>query len=138
MLQQIKPKHKIKQPKRLGRGQAGHGKTCGRGHKGQKSRTGYKIPLRFEGGQTSLMQRLPKKRGFSSKNKKPVIVAYENLSKKFKTGETVSPATLLSKKIIKDLDLPVKILGPVKTNQQYIFKHCLMSKSVKKFLTSKI
>lgn len=131
MLQQIKPEHKIKQPKRLGRGQAGGGKTCGRGHKGQKSRTGYKIPLRFEGGQTSLIQRLPKKRGFTSKSKKPVIVCYENLGKKFKTAETISPSILLSKKIIKDLDLPVKILGPVKTDQQYIFKHCLMSKSVK-------
>ena len=50
--------------KRLGRGHgSGKGKTSGRGHKGQKSRTGFNIPKRFEGGQTSLIQKLPKARG---------------------------------------------------------------------------
>jgi len=53
--------------KRVGRGVGtGKGKTSGRGTKGQKSRTGYKIPRLFEGGQTSIIARLPKAKGFSS------------------------------------------------------------------------
>ena len=57
-----------KSKKRVGRGLAsGKGKTCGRGTKGQKSRTGYKIPIGFEGGQTPLFKRLPKRKD------KPII-----------------------------------------------------------------
>ena len=56
--------------KRVGRGiSSGHGKTSGRGHKGQKSRSGGKIPPYFEGGQMPLVRRIPK-RGFRSWNRK--------------------------------------------------------------------
>ncbi|MFH1347887.1 MAG: 50S ribosomal protein L15 [Candidatus Margulisiibacteriota bacterium] len=69
MLQLNNLKHKSgakKKKKRVGRGtSSGWGKTCGRGHKGQKSRSGGTKGLRFEGGQTPLYRRLPK-RGFSN------------------------------------------------------------------------
>ncbi len=66
-LNELKPKFgSKKKKKRVGRGtSSGHGKTCCRGHKGQKSRSGGTKGLRFEGGQTPLYRRLPK-RGFSN------------------------------------------------------------------------
>ena len=67
-LGQLKPKAGARHKKmRVGRGtSSGSGKTCGRGHKGQKSRTGGTKGIRFEGGQTPLYRRLPKKRGFKN------------------------------------------------------------------------
>jgi large subunit ribosomal protein L15 len=63
-LNNLSPRVKKKKKKRVGRGtSSGFGKTCGRGHKGQKSRSGGTKGLRFEGGQTPLYRRLPK-RGF--------------------------------------------------------------------------
>ncbi|NQU17348.1 MAG: 50S ribosomal protein L15 [Candidatus Saganbacteria bacterium] len=60
-------KNKRKKFKRVGRGTgSGHGKTCCRGHKGQKSRSGGTKGRHFEGGQTPLYRRLPKKRGFKN------------------------------------------------------------------------
>ena len=61
-LNDIKPRRgSRKQPKRLGRGiSAGQGKTCGRGHKGQKSRSGGKVRIGFEGGQLPLQRRVPR------------------------------------------------------------------------------
>ncbi|UNB92034.1 uL15 family ribosomal protein [Candidatus Carsonella ruddii] len=76
----------IKKKKRIGRGiSSGNGKTCGRGHKGQKARTGYNLPKMFEGGQTNIfkckpkiIQKIIKK---NKKNKKFFKILYEN--KKF-------------------------------------------------------
>jgi large subunit ribosomal protein L15 len=60
--------------KRVGRGQgSGNGKTAGKGHKGQKARTGYSIKRGFEGGQQPLQRRLPKV-GFTSKIEKPYVI----------------------------------------------------------------
>ncbi|AGS06656.1 50S ribosomal protein L15 [Candidatus Carsonella ruddii] len=74
-----------KKKKRLGRGySSGNGKTCGRGHKGQKSRAGYKIPLFFEGGQTNFFKKKPKIKQKSKnmlKKNKFYSILYEN--KKF-------------------------------------------------------
>ena len=68
------PKIVTGKAKRLGRGlSSGKGKTSGRGTKGQKSRSGYNIPRRFEGGQTPLVQRLPKMKGFKGKLTKEEI-----------------------------------------------------------------
>lgn len=67
-MNQIKPTCGARKPaKRVGRGiGSGSGKTCGRGHKGQKSRSGGNVPVGFEGGQTPLARRIPKS-GFSSR-----------------------------------------------------------------------
>ena len=97
--------------KRVGRGiGSGLGKTAGKGHKGQKARTGGSIRRGFEGGQTPLYRRLPK-RGF--KNRFAEEYAVVNLSdlERFDNGTTVNAELLKSEGIIKkELD-GVKVLG---------------------------
>ncbi len=97
--------------KRVGRGMgSGNGKTAGKGHKGQKARTGGSIRRGFEGGQTPLYRRIPK-RGF--KNRFAVEYAIVNVSdlERFENGTVVNPELLISEKIIsKELD-GVKVLG---------------------------
>ena len=97
--------------KRVGRGiGSGLGKTAGKGHKGQKARTGGSIRRGFEGGQTPLYRRIPK-RGF--KNHFAVEYAIVNLSdlEQFEDGSVVNAESLIAKGIIKkELD-GVKVLG---------------------------
>jgi len=101
-----------KKRKRVGRGTgSGHGKTCGRGHKGQKARSGGAKPIWFEGGQTPLYRRIPK-RGF----KNPFKVCYQivniqQLEEKFSDGEVVSPEEMKKRGLIKKVDKPIKILA---------------------------
>lgn len=105
-------KLKTNSKKRLGRGSgSGRGTTAGRGTKGQKSRSGFNIPRRFEGGQMPLIQRLPKVKGFQSRQIKPQIVKLSQVEAKFKEGETVDKKTLFGKGLIKNINLPVKILA---------------------------
>ena len=83
LLSELKPKVNSKSSKkRVGRGiGSGTGKTCGRGHKGQKSRTGGKVQVGFEGGQMPLQRRLPKV-GFTSRvNRLSAELKYDRLSK---------------------------------------------------------
>lgn len=96
--------------KRVGRGHgSGHGKTSGKGHKGQKSRTGASIPAWFEGGQMPLHRRLPK-RGFTARNRKRYQVvnlqAFEELE-----GSEYGPEELARLGLIGSASKPVKILG---------------------------
>jgi len=100
-----------KKSKRVGRGVgSGHGKTSCRGHKGQKSRSGKKLRLGFEGGQMPLARRVPK-RGFRNPNKlEHQIVSIEKLNR-FKKGSTVTPEMFKEQRLIKDASVPVKILG---------------------------
>jgi len=105
----------IKNKKRIGRGNAsGQGRTAGKGHKGYKSRSGTKAKLHFEGGQTPLARRLPK-RGMKifSKNyrykTKYQTVNLENLSS-LKLSK-IDSKILFENNIIKKEDIPVKILG---------------------------
>ena len=97
--------------KRVGRGiGSGIGKTAGKGHKGQKARTGGKIRRGFEGGQTPLYRRLPK-RGFKNHFAKEYAVVNLSDLEKFENGTTVNAELLLSEGIIrKELD-GVKVLG---------------------------
>jgi large subunit ribosomal protein L15 len=96
--------------KYLGRGSSsGHGKTSTRGSKGQTSRAGRHFYLGFEGGQSPLIRKMPK-RGFNSKFKKEYQIV--NLESIAKIKETViNPEVLLSKGLIKDKLKLVKILG---------------------------
>lgn len=100
-----------KKRKRVGRGEgSGHGKTSGKGHKGQKARTGGSTKLGYEGGQTPLHRSLPK-RGFTSKFKKIYdIVNIERLSV-FNKGNVVDAETLAAKGIVKNIKNCIKILG---------------------------
>ena len=96
--------------KRVGRGPgSGHGKTAGRGNKGQKSRTGYRHMRGFEGGQMPLHRRVPK-RGFTNIFR----VEYEivNLADldRFEAGASVNPETLAASRLTRK-NRPVKILG---------------------------
>jgi large subunit ribosomal protein L15 len=100
-----------KKRKRIGRGPgSGHGKTSTRGHKGQKARSGGKVPPWFEGGQMPLQRRIPK-RGFTSIFKKEYQVV--NLGSLVKCGQVqvINPAVLKNCGLIKKENLPVKILG---------------------------
>lgn len=98
--------------KRIGRGTgSGHGKTSGRGHKGQGSRAGFSMPSYFEGGQMPLARRVPK-RGFTNKFARTVIgVNVEDIENFFEAGDTVSPQVLTEKKIVKKVFDQIKILG---------------------------
>lgn len=112
MLHELKPTVRNKAATRVGRGiSAGQGKTSGRGTKGQKSRSGYNLPRKFEGGQTPLILRLPKVRGFKHHRVPTQIVDRSLINKHFTDGEVVSPTTLTEKGLIKSASLPVKILG---------------------------
>jgi large subunit ribosomal protein L15 len=112
--------HELQKPikktkNRVGRGiAAGQGKTAGRGTKGQKSRSGHNIPRKFEGGQTPLILRLPKVRGFKKIKPEVIIIDRELINKHFKDGDVVSPTTLLEKKLITNPAAPIKILGSAK------------------------
>lgn len=99
-----------KRKKILGRGSSsGHGKTSTRGSKGQTSRAGRDFYLGFEGGQTPLIRRIPK-RGFTSAFKKEFqIVNLDNL-KRIK-DEIITPELLENKGLIKDKNIRVKILA---------------------------
>ncbi|HAK88089.1 MAG TPA: 50S ribosomal protein L15 [Nitrospiraceae bacterium] len=100
-----------KRVKRIGRGPAsGHGKTATKGHKGQKARSGGPKGPAFEGGQTPLQRRLPK-RGFKNiPFKKEYAVL--NIKDIAALGvDLITPETLLGKKVIKDIKDGIKILG---------------------------
>lgn len=103
----------VRGKKRVGRGRAsGHGKTSGRGTKGQLSRSGGGKGPGFEGGQNPLQRRLPKLPGFKNRFKKLFsVVNVVSLEERFEDGAIVEPATLLACGLIKKTEIPVKILG---------------------------
>lgn len=96
--------------KRVGRGHgSGHGKTSGRGHKGQKSRSGASIPAWFEGGQMPLYRRVPK-RGFKPINRREYQVVNVGTLGDLE-GAEFGPEELKARGKIASLSKPVKILG---------------------------
>ena len=108
----LKPtKGSISSSKRIGRGNgSGQGRTAGKGHKGYQSRSGTKNRFHFEGGQTPLMRRLPK-RGFSNygfRQEVQIVNLEKIVSLKI---EKVDANILHEKGVIKKIDVPVKILG---------------------------
>ena len=95
---------------RRGRGHgSGNGKTAGKGHKGQKARSGAPRPG-FEGGQMPLYRRLPK-RGFKCRNSKEIIGINVSALERFENDSVVTIETLLEAGIIKNTADGVKILG---------------------------
>ena len=95
---------------RRGRGHgSGNGKTAGKGHKGQKARSGAPRPG-FEGGQMPLYRRLPK-RGFTNRNTKEIVGINLGALEKFEDGSTVSVQTLIESGVVKNPRDGVKILG---------------------------
>ncbi len=101
-----------KKGKRVGRGMSsGHGKTSGRGQKGQLSRSGGGKGTHFEGGQTPLMRRLPKLPGFKNRFKKVFSIVNVERLNIFDGKEDITPENLLEKGLIRTDKYPVKILG---------------------------
>jgi len=101
-----------KSRKRVGRGDgSGHGTYSGRGCKGQKSRSGYRMRPGFEGGQLPLIKRLPRKRGFVNIFRTEYSVV--NLSKlnMFESGSEVDPERLVTAGVVKSRRRPIKILA---------------------------
>jgi large subunit ribosomal protein L15 len=103
-----------KNRKRVGRGiGSGHGKTASKGHKGHSSRQGFKLSPLFEGGQTPLIRRIPK-RGFNNGlfRKDYAEVKVSDLDRVFEAGDVVDEATMRAKGIVKGRhDAGVKILA---------------------------
>jgi len=98
--------------KRVGRGPgSGSGKTAGKGHKGQKSRSGYSRRYGFEGGQMPLVRRLPK-RGFTNIFRVEFqVINLRDLERVFADGDAVSPEALLEKGLVRRVRQPIKVLG---------------------------
>ncbi len=98
--------------KRVGRGPgSGLGKTAGRGHKGQKSRSGYSSKIGFEGGQMPLQRRLPK-RGFTNIFKKKWLeISLAKLEDNFNAGDEITPEILHERGLIKKAKHDLVILG---------------------------
>ena len=110
---ELRPPAGARRPrKRVGRGNAsGHGTYAGRGLKGQQSRSGGGTRPGFEGGQTPLIRRLPRRRGFRN----PFRVAYTTVNvkrlAKFPAGAEVTPESLRESGVVRSLRQPIKILG---------------------------
>lgn len=111
-LHELKPAEgSRKERKRLGRGiGSGQGKTAGKGHKGQNARSGGGVRLGFEGGQTPLFQRLPK-RGFTNINRKEFAVVNLDTLNRFEDGTEVTPELLIEAGIVKSEKAGIKILA---------------------------
>jgi len=133
-LNTLESKNKVK--KRVGRGiGSGRGKTCGRGHKGQKSRSGVAIKS-FEGGQMPLYRRLPK-RGFKSFRVKNIAII--NISKiqeiiekkKISTNEKINLAFLKKINLINKRFTKLKILGSTDIKEKFDIETNFISKSAK-------
>ena len=106
------PRGAKKQRKRVGRGNAsGHGTYSGKGLNGQQSRSGYRVRSGFEGGQTPLIRRLPRRRGF--RNPFRVVYTPVNLKDlaKFPTGTEVTPESLQEAGIVRTARRSIKILA---------------------------
>jgi large subunit ribosomal protein L15 len=109
-----KRKNRKMKAKRLGRGYGSGvgGHTVGRGTKGQKSRTGHKSLVAFEGGNVPFFRRMPKLKGFKSRSKiNTQVVNVATISKNFKSGEKITVEKLKEKGFIRKNAQEVKILG---------------------------
>lgn len=115
---------------RRGRGHAsGNGKTAGKGHKGQKARSGATRPG-FEGGQMPLYRRIPK-RGFTNRNSKDIVGINVSALERFENGTEVTVFTLIDAGIVKNPRDGVKILGKGELTKKLIVKDLFVSASAK-------
>ena len=114
---------------RLGRGQgSGNGKTAGKGNKGQKARSGGLRKLGFEGGQTPLARRLPK-RGFKNINRKEYAVVNLTQLNNFDNEAEVNPTVLKEMGLVKDAKDGIKVLGEGELEKKLTVKAHKFSKS---------
>ncbi len=126
----IPPEGAVKDRKRLGRGPGCHGKTSGKGHKGQRSRSGGRVSPWFEGGQTPLKMRTPK-RGFRSSQKTLFDIVNVKDLNNFKDSEVVTPEELVKLGLVSGKK-PVKILGDGDINTTLTVRAHVFSKEAKR------
>ena len=117
--------------KRKGRGHAtGNGKTAGRGHKGQKARSGGGVRIGFEGGQMPLARRIPK-RGFHNIFAKPLESVNVSALNQFEDGAVVDAQALLESRVLSKCVYGVKILGNGEITKKLTVKANAFSESAK-------
>lgn len=128
-LSNLKPyKGATKRRKVVGRGVgSGHGTFSGKGAKGQKARSGGKIPVGFEGGNMPLHRQIPKRRGFTSRTPKAQLVNLKDLTEKFESGATINPKILLNKGLVKSAQNAIKVLGDGEITKSLNFEKILVS-----------
>lgn len=137
-LHELKPSEGSRKVRnRVGRGtSSGNGKTSGRGQKGQKSRSGGGVRLGFEGGQTPLFRRMPK-RGFKNINSKDYALVNLDVLNRFEDGAEVTPEALVEAKIVKDVKSGIKVLGNGELTKKLTVKASKFSKTAEEAITSK-
>ena len=120
-----------KSSKRIGRGHgSGWGKTAGKGHKGQKARSGGSIRPGFEGGQMPLQRRIPK-RGFNNIFAKKIVAINVSALEAFEDGAEVTTAALIEKGIVSEAYDGIKILGNGTLTKKLNVKVAAYSESAK-------
>lgn len=130
-LHELKPVEGARQGdrKRLGRGQgSGQGKTAGKGNKGQNARTGGGVALGFEGGQTPLFRRIPK-RGFTNFTRKEYAVVNLEALNRFEDGAEITLVLLIESGLVKKELNGIKILGVGTLEKKLTIKAHKFSKS---------
>ncbi|WP_138420159.1 50S ribosomal protein L15 [Aquibacillus sediminis] len=130
-LHELKPSQARKERNRVGRGMSsGNGKTSGRGHKGQKARSGGGTRPGFEGGQMPLFQRLPK-RGFTNIHRKELAIVNLDALNRFEDGTEVTPELLLESGVVSKLKAGIKVLGNGNVDKKLTVKAHKFSASAK-------
>ena len=130
-LHEMKPLQASQKRNRVGRGPGrGNGKTSGRGQKGQKARSGGGVRLGFEGGQTPLARRLPK-RGFTNFNRVEYAIVNVEALNQFEDGTEITAALLLDKKVIRKELSGLKVLGNGELTKKLTVKATKFSQSAK-------
>lgn len=120
-----------KERNRVGRGiGSGNGKTSGKGHKGQNARSGGGVRIGFEGGQTPLFRRLPK-RGFTNIHRKEYAIVNLEALNRFEDGTEVTPELLLETGVVSKLKAGVKVLGNGELTKKLTVKAHKFSASAK-------
>jgi large subunit ribosomal protein L15 len=114
---------------------SGLGKTAGRGHKGQNSRSGGGVRPGFEGGQMPLQRRLPKRGFYNNFSKEIIAINVEQLNR-FEDGATVTPETLLAARVIRRVGDGVKILGEGSLEKSLTVQAQAFSKSAEEKITA--
>ncbi|KKR05658.1 MAG: 50S ribosomal protein L15 [candidate division WS6 bacterium GW2011_GWF2_39_15] len=119
--------------KRIGRGYGSGvgGHTVGRGTKGQKSRSGHKSTVFFEGGNRPFFSRIPKFKGFKSKAERYQPVNLNIIEEEYKTSEVVNLESLKEKKLVKKTTKLVKVLGVGELTKKISFEGLAVSASAK-------
>jgi len=129
-------KGSTKDRKRVGRGPgSGNGKTAGRGHKGQGSRSGTKQKRNFEGGQMPLVRRLPK-RGFTNIFRTEFAIVNVGQLERFPAGSEVTPEVLLAEGVVSNLRDGLKVLGDGTLTRDLVVKAHKFSKKALEIIQS--